>query len=190
MLLEFVAIVGGYLLGSIPTAYIVARLRKGIDIRDVDAGNMGAGAVLRQIGLWEGALVAIVDIAKGAVAILIAQALGISQPWVLAAGFAALLGHSFPVYVGFRGGQGAATVIGVFLVLAPEPMAVILLIMAIVLLITRHIFSTIAIAGPLLPLLIWLFGGSLMLILFSLAVVLFILFRNRHKLKEVRITKR
>jgi len=68
----------------------------------------------------EGAVVAVVDIGKGVVAIIIGQAFGVSQPWLLGAGGAALLGHSFPVYVGFRGSQGVATVIGVVLVLSGE----------------------------------------------------------------------
>lgn len=115
MLLELIAILIGYLLGSIPTAYIIAKLRKGIDIREVDVGNVGAASTFRQIGLWEGAVVFLVDAAKGAAAILVAQALGVYQPWFLVAGFAAILGHSFPFSIGFRGGQGVSTIMGIFL---------------------------------------------------------------------------
>ena len=187
MLLGSISIIIGYLLGSIPTAYIIAKLRKGIDIREVGIGNMGAGNVIREVGLWEGAVVFLVDAAKGAAAILVAQTLGVSQPFVLAAGFAAILGHSYPFSIGFRGGQGVSTIMGIFFVLAPEVMVVILGLMGIALLLTRHIFSMTCIVAPFLPLLIGLSGGSAMLIFYSLAVIAFVLFRNWHRLKEFRL---
>src|SRR4030042_1754102 len=165
MLLGVASIIIGYLLGSIPTAYIIAKMRKGIDIRDVDAGNMGAGNVMRQVGIWEGVVVIVVDMAKGAAPIFIAQAFGVSLPWVLAAGFAAILGHNYPVYVGFRGGQGVATIMGIFFVITPIAMAIIFGLMGIVLLVTprrfpHFLFVMVCIMSPLLPLLAWLFYGS------------------------------
>jgi len=189
MLLNLAAIVVGYLLGSIPSAYIMAKLRKNIDIREVDIGNMGAGAIFRQIGLWEGIVVLIADIAKGAATILVAQAFGISQPWVLGAGFAAILGHSFPIYIGFRGGQSVATIIGIFLILTPEAIAVTLGLIGIVLfsnyrLFFHRLFFGVACAAPALPLCVWLFESSALLISYSLAVVMFVAFRNRERLKH------
>ena len=80
MLFGLGAVVVSYLLGSIPSAYIMTRLRKGIDIRELGVGNMGAANVLRHVGVWEGSVVGLTDIAKGAAAILIAQALGVSEP--------------------------------------------------------------------------------------------------------------
>ena len=191
MLQGLAAIVIGYLLGSFPTAYIVAKLSKGIDIRDVDVRNMGAGAVIRQVGRRAGAAVAITDIAKGSASVLVARALGVSEPWVLGAAFAAVVGHNLPVYVGFRGGQGAATLIGAFLMLSPLATAVCFAIMAIALYVTRQIFSILIIASPFLPLFIWLFGGSLMTIIFSLVVVAALYYRNHNNLKQVwvRITR-
>ncbi|MDH5695455.1 MAG: glycerol-3-phosphate acyltransferase [Dehalococcoidia bacterium] len=187
MLLGPISIIIGYLLGSIPTAYIMGKSRKGIDIREVDTRNMGAGSTFRQVGLWEGAVVALVDIGKGAAAILVAQAVGVSQPFVLAAGFAAILGHSFPFSIGFRGGQGVATIMGIFLVLAPEVMLVILGLMGVALLLTRHIFTMTCITAPFLPLLIWLFDKSAMFLFYSLVIIAFVVFRNRHRLKEFRL---
>ncbi|MBM3120119.1 MAG: hypothetical protein FJ006_11360 [Chloroflexi bacterium] len=193
MWLGIASVVIGYILGSIPSAYIVTRLRKGVDIREVDAtGNVGAGSVFRQVGLWEGAIVAAADIAKGAVAILIAQFLHVSEPWVLAAGFAVVLGHSFPPYISFRGGQGVAALIGVYLVLAPLAMAVTLVLMGIVLLLIRNIFLMICIVGPLLPLIVWIFHGSTLLILYSLAIVIFLALRSRRgfqQFKEIKLVK-
>ncbi len=193
MWLGIASVLIGYLLGSIPSAYIVTKLRKGVDIREVDAtGNVGAASVFRQVGLWEGAVVSAADIAKGTAAILIAQLLDVSEPWVLATGFAAVLGHSYPVYIGFRGGQGIATLIGIFAVLAPLATAVILVLMGIVLLLIRRIFLMVCIVGPLLPLSVWIFHGSALLILYSLAIVLFLVIRNRRgfqQFKEIKLVK-
>lgn len=182
----FILIIG-YLLGSVPAAYIMAKARKGIDIRDVDVHNMGAGAVFRIVGFWEGTIVLAVDIGKGAAAVLIAQLFELSLPWVLGTGFTVLLGHCFPVYIGFRGGQGVATTIGVFAVLTPAAMIITAGILLIALLITRHLFSAVAIASPFLPLFVWLFDGSLVLIIYSLLFIAFIVFRSRHRLGEIGI---
>ena len=192
MLPGILSIIIGYLLGSIPTAYIVARKRKGIDIRNVGSRNMGAANVMREIGTPEGIFVGLIDIAKGAGAILIAQTLNISELWVFGAGFAALVGHNFPVFAGFRGGKGSATVIGIFLVLAPLSMLVTLVIVAIPFFTTRK-FSAAILIGialvvvgfALLPLFIWLFEGSLMLARYVLAIGIFMLFRNLSGIKQV-----
>ena len=188
MWLGIASIIIGFLLGSFPSAYIVTKLRKGVDIRKIDyAGNMGAGAVFRQVGRWEGAVVAVADIGKGAVAVLIAQAIGVTHPWMLAAGFAALLGHNYPPYIGFRGGLGVATIIGVFLVLAPKAMACTLGVLGLALLLTRHIFTMTCIAAPFLPFFIWVFDGIGMVFYFSLVIIAFVLFKSRNRLREFRV---
>jgi len=179
------SIIIGYLLGSIPTAYIVSRMRKGIDIRNVGSGNMGAANVIRQIGTHEGIFVGIIDVAKGAGAILIAQALNISEPWVFGTGFGALVGHNFPVFAGFRGGRGSATIIGIFLVLVPEATLVTLAVIAIPFFTTRKFTAAILIGLALLPLFVWLFEGSLTLVRYVLAVDLFMLVRNLSGIKQV-----
>jgi glycerol-3-phosphate acyltransferase PlsY len=185
MLPGVLSILIGYLLGSIPTAYIVSRMRKGMDIRNIGSGNMGAANVMRQIGAHEGVFVGLIDIAKGAGAILIAQTLNISELWVFGAGFAALVGHNFPVFAGFRGGRGSATIIGVFLVLAPKAILVTLAIIAIPIFTTRKFMSAILIGLALLPLFVWLLEGSLWLVRYALAIDLFMLVRNLPGIKQV-----
>jgi len=185
MLLGILSIIIGYLLGSIPTAYIVSRMRKGIDIRNVDSGNMGAANVIRQIGAHEGVFVGLIDISKGAVAILIAQTLNISELWVFGTGFAALVGHNFPVFAGFKGGRGSATIIGIFLVLAPEAILVTLVVVAIPFFTSRKFTGAIIIGFALLPLFVWLLEGSLSLVRYALAIDLFMLVRNLSGIKQV-----
>ncbi len=192
MLLGILSIIIGYLLGSIPTAYIVSRVRKGIDIRTVGTGNMGAANVVREIGTREGIFVCLIDILKGAGAILIVRALDVLEPWVFGAGFAALLGHNFPVFAGFRGGRGTATCIGIFLVLAPKAALVTLAVVAIPFFITRKFsvaifigFALACLGFVLLPLFIWLWEGSLMLVCYALTVGLFMLGRNMPVIKQL-----
>jgi glycerol-3-phosphate acyltransferase PlsY len=179
------SIIIGYLLGSIPTAYIVSRIRKGIDIRNVGSGNMGGANVMREIGTHEGVFVGLIDVAKGAGAILIAQALDIPELWVFGTGFSVLVGHNFPVFAGFRGGRGSATVIGIFLVLAPRAILVTLAIIAIPFFTTRKFTAAILIGFALLPLFVWLFESSLPLVRYALAIDLFMLVRNLSGLKQV-----
>ena len=185
MLLGILSIIIGYLLGSIPTAYIVSRIRKGIDIRNVGSGNMGAANVIRQIGAHEGVFVGLIDVAKGAGAILIAQALNISDLWVFGTGFAALVGHNFPVFAGFKGGRGSATIIGIFFVLAPETILDTLAVVAIPFFTTRKFMAALFIGFGLLPLFVWLFEGSLMLLRYVLVIDLFMLVRNLSGIKQV-----
>jgi acyl phosphate:glycerol-3-phosphate acyltransferase len=192
MPLGILGIIIGYLLGSIPTAYIVARKRKGIDIRDIGSRNMGAANVMREIGIHEGILVAAIDVAKGAGAILIARALNVSELWVFGAGFAAVVGHNFPVFAGFRGGRGTATLIGIFLVVAPQSALVTLAMVVIPFFVTLRFSSAIFIGVALgfvgfalLPLFIWLLEGSLMLVCYALTIDIFMLVRNLSRIRPV-----
>jgi glycerol-3-phosphate acyltransferase PlsY len=134
-------------------------------------------------------VVAIVDIGKGAVAVYIAQVLGVSQYWVLGAGFAAIVGHNYPVFVGFKGGKGAATVIGVMLVIAPVSMGIALTAIGIGWLIIRHLFTTIAIAAIVLSLATWFVEQSAVLLIYILVIILFIVFRVRRRLPEIKIAR-
>ncbi len=118
-------VVLGYLLGSIPTAYIAGRFVKGVDIRQIGDGNMGAANAFRQLGAKVGVAVGIIDAGKGALAILIAQAASLPLVVVLLTGTAVVVGHNWPVFIGFRGGRGEATTIGVLLTLITQPMLIV-----------------------------------------------------------------
>jgi glycerol-3-phosphate acyltransferase PlsY len=168
-----VAIIIGYILGAIPFAYIIARMKKGVDIRKEGGGNAGALNVYRQVGPLYGLAVLATDIGKGALAVLIAGWLDLSQPWICVAGFAAVVGHNWPVFLKFRGGKGAATVIGVMLAFMPVETLI-------------GGFSTIALIGVtrnvrlslfalvLTPLFAWIFGKEMIYIYFPIGLLLFI----------------
>ena len=185
MPLGVLSIIIGYLLGSIPTAYIVSRVGKCIDIRTIGLGNMGGANVMREIGTREGVFVGLSDLAKGAGAILIAQALNVSELWVFGTGFGAVVGHNFPVLASFRGGRGSATIMGIFLVLAPAAALVTLAVVAIPFFATRKFVGAIIIGFALLPLFAWLLEGSLSLVRYALAIDLFMLIRNLPDVRRV-----
>jgi glycerol-3-phosphate acyltransferase PlsY len=121
--IQTLAVVLGYLLGSIPFAYLLAR-RGGIDIRRVGSGNVGAANTLRTRGTTEAVIVVCLDAMKGSCAVVIAERLATGQTTSVAAGLASIVGHIYPVWLGFRGGKGVATTAGVFAVLAPIALAI------------------------------------------------------------------
>ena len=112
-------LLSAYFLGSLPTALLVSRLFAHADIRELGDGNMGARNVTRTLGLGAGILVATVDFCKGALAVLLARSFDLSLAWQLAAGISAVIGHDFPIWAGFRGGQGMAASLGTLFVLMP-----------------------------------------------------------------------
>ena len=126
-----------YLLGSIPFAYIAGRASRGVDIRTLGDGNAGAANAYRELGPGTGAAVLIADVSKGAVAVMVAQAFA-SQLVVLLAGVAVVAGHNWPVYIGFRGGRGQATTIGVLCALLPQAMFILLALCAVPFIVTRN----------------------------------------------------
>jgi len=154
-----------YLLGSIPTSILVARLVAGIDIREHGSGNAGATNVLRVLG-WKAALpVAIVDVLKGTIAAAwisklhaFGTPLPVSDPLVVQclAGVAAVVGHIWPIFAGFRGGKGVATTLGMLLDVYPVAVPLFLAIFLIVLLTTGYVSLSSITAATSLPLLLYL----------------------------------
>jgi glycerol-3-phosphate acyltransferase PlsY len=119
----FFILVGSYLAGSLPFGLIVARLAKGIDIREHGSKNIGATNVTRVLGPKWGALCFVLDVLKGALPIAIPKLLfALDDPnrvhWLVAAGLLTILGHMFPIWLGFHGGKGVATALGVVVMLA------------------------------------------------------------------------
>lgn len=115
---DLLAVLAAYLMGSIPFAQLLST-RRGIDLRRVGSGNVGASNVLRTLGVRPAVLAMMLDAVKGTVAVLIAQRLtnGVAAP--VAAGLASMIGHVYPVWLRFRGGKGVATAAGAFAVLTP-----------------------------------------------------------------------
>lgn len=178
-----IAIVVGYLLGSIPSAYIATRLAKGKDIRQLGGGNVGGLNTFREAGAWPALAVGIVDLGKGAGAVAIAYwLLDLSLPWVLAAALASVVGHMWMVFLKFSGGKGMGATIGALAVLMPLygywlGLVIFLVIVIIPLVITRNVALSMGIGLLSLPFIFWLGMGSGLFVTWSVAIEILIALR-------------
>ncbi len=162
MVHEFILLFAmSYVLGSFPSAYLAGKLIKNIDIRDHGSGNVGATNVFRVLGKTWGIVTLSVDILKGSLAIILAKSiLSVDHEYgsliLLACGLMAFLGHLFPVWLKFKGGKGVAVGAGVFLVLIPVEMGVILTFFVIVVALTRYVSLGSVLSALFLPLSVYL----------------------------------
>ncbi len=187
-------IILGYLIGAIPFGFIVGRVTRGIDVRDYGSGSMGMTNVLRTVGTKAGAIVFVADLAKGAAAVGIAWAIFASAPnmfaWgLVAGGAAAVIGHNWPVYIGFRGGRGVTTSFGALLVISWPVALICFAIFVIVVALSRYV-SLGSLLGALAMLLIMipfvLFNlEPFAYLVFGLVVVPIIIFRHRGNIQRL-----
>jgi glycerol-3-phosphate acyltransferase PlsY len=141
------AVTLGYVVGSIPFAYLLSR-RQGVDLRRAGSGNIGASNVLRTTGVRAAILAMALDGVKGTIAVLVAQLLSAGPITAVAAACASVVGHVYPIWLRFRGGKGVATAAGAFAVLAPEAMGLAACVFLLAVILTRFI-SVGSIAGAL-----------------------------------------
>ncbi|MGD9117085.1 MAG: glycerol-3-phosphate 1-O-acyltransferase PlsY [Dehalococcoidia bacterium] len=177
------ALVIAYLLGSVPFAYIAGRLLKGVDIRQVGGGNMGTLNTMREIGPLPGIIVLLADMGKGALAVLVAQWLGLHLYWAFTAGFLAVAGHNWPVWLKFRGGQGLATTMGVLVVFSPIPFAISFGIMLLGIVFTSNVRLSSIFGFLFFPFIVWAFGGELSVIIYSIALPVFCIVKTIPRFK-------
>jgi glycerol-3-phosphate acyltransferase PlsY len=165
----------GYVVGSMPLGYLVAQSAGGVDLRRVGSGNVGAANVYRTSGLRVAIAVMIADMAKGAAAVLL-PASGVNT---VAAGVAAVVGHVYPVWLGFRGGKGVATASGVFGLLSPWPTAVAVAAFGVIVALTRFVSLGSIVATIVLLAVEWLTPGLRAVDIGATIVAALILFRHR-----------
>ena len=169
------ALLIGYVIGSLPIGYLVTHATRGVDLRRVGSGNVGAANVYRTSGLGMAIAVMIADAGKGAGAVLSAG----GGSHAVAAGVAAVIGHIYPVWLGFKGGKGVATAGGAFTVLSPLPAAIAAAAFAITVYRTRFVSLGSIVATVLLPVLEWLTPGFRAVDIGATIVAALILFRHR-----------
>jgi glycerol-3-phosphate acyltransferase PlsY len=174
----FLAILSGYLIGSVSFGIIVTKLFKGIDIRDYGSGNTGFTNVMRIVGKGPSILVLIGDTLKGILGVVIGFYLGDTYCAVLG-GLATMLGHTYPIFFQFRGGKGVATGLGVGLSLAPDVLLLALLIFLLVTRISRYVSLGSIIAALSVPLLMIIFAKELPVILFGVCGASFVIYRHK-----------
>lgn len=182
--MKYLAVVAGYLLGSIPFGYLVSKYWKGINILEYGSGNIGFTNVLRTIGWRPAAVVLAGDICKGALATWIGLKTG-GQVLGILSGSAALLGHSFSVFLHFRGGKLVASGLGVLLVLSPKAALVAACVWLLTVFITRYVsLASILAAISLFPSM-FILGESVQMKLFLGLAAIFVIYRHRGNIQKL-----
>jgi glycerol-3-phosphate acyltransferase PlsY len=179
-------LVVAYLLGSIPTAFLLVRLLGRGDVRTVGSGNVGATNALRAAG-WRAALaVLVIDVAKGALAVGVMCQATDAPAWAAAAGLAAVVGHCFPVWLSFSGGKGVATAVGAFAVLAPAALAIAAVVWLAVMVAWRYVALASVTAALTLPVVVQLLMRPPRVVLgLAVATVAVVIWRHRRNLARL-----
>jgi len=184
--IELLLVAFAYLVGSLPTAYLLVRLLTGDDVRRKGSGNVGGTNALRTAGWKAGVAVTLIDIGKGALPVWLMTRFNPESEWVAAAMLAAVLGHCYPVWLKFRGGKGVATGFGAFLVIEPLSALAVLPLWFVVLAISRWVALASMVASACFPLLLKLIDSPdvVTLVAVSAAAVL-IIFRHSSNIRKM-----
>ncbi len=182
ILLSISLIILGYLLGSVPNVYIMVKLFTGKDVRKIGSGNVGGLNAMRNVSLPVGLLGGLLDVAKGVLAVFLAQKLGLHEIVPLLTGIAAVAGHNWPLYLNFTGGKGVGTTVGVMSMIKPMVLIPCLIGGILIALILRE-SSIGAVAGFLVgTIYLWYTTKSIYSLIFGLILTLFTIIRFRKDL--------
>jgi glycerol-3-phosphate acyltransferase PlsY len=192
LLIPLLSLLLAYVLGSIPSGYLAARWLKGVDIRTLGSGSTGATNVLRQVGKGPALVVFLVDVFKGTGAVLLAKLLlntngtsAIGEWWVVGAGLAALSGHIWPVWLGWRGGKAVATGLGMLLGLAwPVGLACFGIFLTVISLF-RIVSLSSVMAALSLPVLMWAAGEGIAYRSVAIIAMVLVVWRHRSNIKRL-----
>jgi glycerol-3-phosphate acyltransferase PlsY len=180
-------LLAAYLIGGIPFGFLLVKLKSGRDVRDLGSGNIGATNVLRTTGRGLGFLTLLLDIAKGAFAVWLADRFLNGSPQAMAlTALAVMAGHAFPVFLKFRGGKAVASFVGAFLYLTPLPLLAVLVVFAVVVAVTRYISLGSVLAAGFFPVSVFLIDHPPSIVLLAATVAgAFIVWRHRANLRRI-----
>lgn len=176
----------GYLVGSIPFGLLVAKVSKGVDVRMVGSGNIGATNVLRTAGKGAAAITLALDILKGWAPVALSRTLGASEPLLACVALAAFLGHLYPVFLGLRGGKGVATFLGVMLALFAKVAFLVAAVWLFVAALFRYSSVAALVAAATSPLFVWLIDGRPAYVVLMFVLFGFITIRHKENLQRLR----
>ncbi len=196
MLQIILAIIASYLIGSIPTAYIFGRVLKGIDIRKTGSGNVGATNAMRVLGKWPGITVLVVDILKGFFPVLflpnVIKLENVSVEFLLIAlGVSCILGHTWTIFLSFKGGKGIATTLGVLMGMAIKIPGLNLVLVSLILtwaaifIIFRIVSMASILSAVFFPLYVLFFSGSPRILFLSIMLSVLIIYRHKTNLRRL-----
>lgn len=177
-----------YLLGAIPFGYLLVKWKTGADVRAAGSGNIGATNVMRTTGRAAGVVTLLLDIGKGYAAVWIAGRLtGQDVLWMSLAALAVMVGHAYPVFLGFKGGKAVASFVGAFLCLTPWALAAEGVVFTIVVARTRHISMGSVVGAATLPLAVWLIMKAPWPAVGAALAGAFIIYRHSSNIKRLRL---
>lgn len=183
--MAWIAIIAAYLIGSVSFSYLVAKKIAGIDIRKHGSGNAGATNTLRVVGKGAALLVFALDIVKAMLAIAIGYFLTQDATVMYGCGFAAIIGHNWPIFFQFRGGKGVATTIGATALMVFFPALIVGVIAIFSIVITRYVSLGSIIFAVGLPFSVWLAGESISFIWISVGIAVLTLYRHLGNIKRL-----
>jgi glycerol-3-phosphate acyltransferase PlsY len=181
--MKFILLIICYLVGSIPTAYLLVKHYKGIDIRTVGSGNVGATNAARILGKWGFFAVFAADMLKGFLPVLVVKYF--YPEYVLVAAVLVIVGHTYTVFLNFKGGKGVATAVGVFLALAPIPLAIAAVAFGVVFGISRMVSLSSVTAATVLTAAVALTDTTVSLKIVTLLLATFVVFKHRENIKRI-----
>jgi acyl phosphate:glycerol-3-phosphate acyltransferase len=182
---EILLLLSAYLLGSIPTGLLLGKAL-GVNIRETGSGNIGATNVYRTMGRKVGILTLLGDCLKGVIPVLVAKWLDLPDVWIAAVGLAAFLGHVYTIFLGFKGGKGVATALGVFLATSPLSVLIAIGVFSLVLYSWRYVSLASITAAVVIPILVWLIELKPELIVMSFLIAAIVIFRHRENIARLR----
>jgi glycerol-3-phosphate acyltransferase PlsY len=181
---KIIVVIISYLLGSIPFAYIIIRLFKGIDIREVGSGNVGTTNALRTAGKRVALAALLGDLLKGLAAAWLGMRAG-GQGLAAACVLAAVIGHCWPLFIGFKGGKGMATTAGAVLFLMPKVFLLLAIIFILIVLFSRYVSLASISVAVLLPLIALFMSQSGSYLLASVILTLLVVYRHRENIERL-----
>ncbi len=177
------SVITGYLLGSIPFSFLIAKISGGKDLRKIGTKNVGGSNVVREIGFIFGVIAILLDMSKGVFSIVLIKLSGLSFPYIFISAFFSIIGHSFPIFLKFHGGRGMATSLGVMLYFSFKETLLSFLIFSPFFILKEVGLGTI-LAFSLIPIFIFFIKKDTSLFFFSLLVLIFLIFRRLYFLKD------
>ena len=179
-------VIAAYLIGSIPMGLIFGKLFWKKDLRQYGSHNIGATNAWRVIGRKAGLLIFIFDFLKGQLGVLLGACMFASPGAMVVGGLFAMLGHMFPIFIGFKGGKGVATALGVIAALMPKVTVIVFIIWLVLTLLTRYVSVASIVAAVLTPILAAAFKEPIIYFLFALVAAVVIVFRHRENIQRLK----
>ena len=180
MIVKFIIIfIVAYLVGSIPNALWIGKVFKELDVRNYGSGNVGATNASRVLGWKLGVLVLLLDVLKGAIFVYIAKLINLDDIYLVLVSLAPILGHSYSIYLKFKGGKAVATSLGVFTVLVPKVILVLLVIFLITVFLTQYVSVASITVALLLPIFTFILYNNIIYTIFSLIIGLLVVYKHK-----------